>query len=144
MAFRKGVFEKYGGFRTDLGASPNREIPKCNEDTEFGRRLLAAGEHLRYEPSAVVLHCVTEERLRKDYFLTAYFDYGRASVREIGKRCDIWGIPRRYISIAKIIGTVGVRRTLRWILAMNPQRRFFNKAQVWKTAGEIVEIYRQR
>jgi glucosyl-dolichyl phosphate glucuronosyltransferase len=36
MAFRKKMFEKYGGFRTDLGPSPNRKIPRLFEDTEFG------------------------------------------------------------------------------------------------------------
>ena len=39
MAFRKEMFEKYGGFRTDLGPRPGSEIR--NEDTEFGRRLLS-------------------------------------------------------------------------------------------------------
>ena len=48
MAFRKEVFEKYGGFRTDLGRSGNNLI--SNEDTEFGRRLFSAGLRLRYEP----------------------------------------------------------------------------------------------
>ncbi len=46
MAFRRRMFEKYGLFRTDLGPSPNREIPRPNEDTEFGRRLIAAEERL--------------------------------------------------------------------------------------------------
>src|SRR5580692_4642153 len=63
MAFRKSVFEKFGGFRTDLGPRPGSEIR--NEDTEFGQRLLSAGERLRYEPSAVVYHSVPEERLRQ-------------------------------------------------------------------------------
>src|SRR5208337_1699634 len=34
MAFRKRMFEKYGGFRTDLGPSPDPRIPRPNEDTE--------------------------------------------------------------------------------------------------------------
>ena len=54
MAFQKKVFEKHGGFRLDLGPRPGSELR--NEDTEFGRRLLAAGERLRYEPSATVYH----------------------------------------------------------------------------------------
>ena len=68
MAFHKKMFEKYGLFRTDLGPSPNREIPRPNEDTEFGRRLIAAGERLYYEPSAVVHHPVPQERLKREYF----------------------------------------------------------------------------
>jgi hypothetical protein len=44
MAYRKKMFDKYGGFRTDLGPSPNPEIPHFFEDAEFGSRVLAAGE----------------------------------------------------------------------------------------------------
>ena len=54
LAFRREVFEKYGGFRTDLGRFPDSMIG--GEDVEFGGRLLAAGLRLRYEPSAVVYH----------------------------------------------------------------------------------------
>ena len=46
MAFHRRVFEKYGTFRTDLGPGLNGKI-RNNEDTEFGRRLLAAGERLK-------------------------------------------------------------------------------------------------
>ena len=60
MAFRKAVFAKYGGFRTNLGPSPGRDI-QHSEDAEFGNRLLAAGEHLWYEPSAIVYHPVARE-----------------------------------------------------------------------------------
>jgi len=141
MAFRREMFEKYGGFRTDLGPRPGSEIR--NEDTEFGKRLLGAGERLRYEPSAIVYHSIPEDRIRKDYCLAWYFDYGRAAIREVGRRPDICGIPRRYISILKIIGTVLTRRTLRWMLTLNPQRRFFHKCWVWVTAGQILEIHRQ-
>ncbi len=63
MAFQKAMFAKYGGFRTDLGPQPGSEIR--NEDTEFGRRLLGAGEQLWYEPSAVVYHPVPQNRLQK-------------------------------------------------------------------------------
>lgn len=143
MAFRKTMFEKYGGFRTDLGPSPNAEIPRPNEDTEFGRRLMAAGERLRYEPSAVVYHPVPKNRIRKDYFLTWWFDYGRARVREIGRRPDIGGIPRPYLTMLKAGTLLAAVRTLRWMLALDPKWRFYYKCWVWKTAGEITEIYRQ-
>src|SRR5712664_1316562 len=48
MAFRKAVFEKYGGFRSDLGPRAGSQDPQKSEDAEFGRRLLLAGERLRY------------------------------------------------------------------------------------------------
>jgi glycosyltransferase involved in cell wall biosynthesis len=141
MAFQKKMFGKYGGFRTDLGPSPGSEIR--NEDTEFGRRLLAAGERLRYEPSAIVYHPVYEERLKKEYFRAFWFDLGRATIREAGKRPDIWSIPRHYLTMLKAVTLLGPARTLRWMFASNPKLRFYHKCWVWKTGGEIVEIYRQ-
>src|SRR4029453_17645691 len=66
MAFRASVFKTHVGFRTDLGPCPGSEIR--SEDTEFGNRLLAAGERLWYQPSAVVYHAVPANRVQKRYF----------------------------------------------------------------------------
>jgi glycosyltransferase involved in cell wall biosynthesis len=141
MAFRHEMFEKHGCFRTDLGPRPGCAIR--NEDTEFGRRLLRAGERLQYEPSAIVYHVVPQHRLNKKYFLDWWFEYGRAEICELGRKPDVWGIPRRYPSIVKLIATVLLVRSVRWLLSVNPQRRFFWKTRIWTAAGQIVEIYRQ-
>jgi glucosyl-dolichyl phosphate glucuronosyltransferase len=140
MAFRKTMFEKHGCFRTDMGPCPGSEIR--NEDTEFGRRLMAAGEHLRYEPSAIVYHEVPENRLTRQYFLAFWFDHGRAQVREVGQRADILGIPRHYLTMLKLVTVLAPARTLRWMVAFNRRWRFYRKGWVWMTAGEIVETYR--
>jgi len=136
MAFRKSLFEKYGGFRTDLGPCPGSLIR--GEDTEFGRRLMLAGERLRYEPSAVVYHPVPKERIQKQYFQTWWFDKGRADIREFGIRLNtkyyFRGIPLylfRNLAVA----------TLRWMVAVGPVR-FSCKLQVWSKLGEIVECHR--
>lgn len=142
MAYRKKLFEKYGLFRTDLGPSPNRKTPRPNEDTEFGRRLMAAGERLRYEPSAVVYHPLLESRVKKEYFLAWWFDYGRAQIRERGKGAPVWGVPRHYLSIPKMIALNLSAYAWRWIWTMNPKRRFIFKCRVWNMAGQIVETYR--
>ena len=138
MAFRKSAFQKHGGFRIDLGPTPNSQIR--NEDTEFGRRLLAAGERLRYEPSAVVYHPIPDGRITQEYFFDWWFDYGRALIRERGDRPDVYGIPLDYLSLfrrsAEIPGLL-----LRWIFAIDPQKRFRNKCLAWKGAGQIVEVY---
>jgi glycosyltransferase involved in cell wall biosynthesis len=139
MAFRKEVFEKYGGFRTDLGPRPGCEIR--NEDTEFGRRLMAAGERLRYEPSAVVYHDVSEERVKKDYFLGWWFDYGTSRIRETGMRPAMWGIPRHYFRILKTVG-YALPFVLGWTVALDPKWRFYCKCRTWYAAGQAVEIYR--
>ena len=139
MAFRRVMFEKHGGFRTDLGPNTANEIR--GEDTEFGRRLMSAGERLRYEPLAIVYHSVPEKRLRKEYFLNWYFDFGRGLVREWGRGPDIWGIPRPYFGILKKIPTSMAAYGLRWMLSLKPQQRFFYKVMVWWQAGQIAEMY---
>lgn len=137
MAFRREIFERYGGFRTELGPRPGSEIR--GEDTEFGRRLLAAGEHLRYEPAAVVYHPVPQNRLRQQYFLTWWFDRARADVLAFGNGNDSqWraaGIPL-HLFRRLVMGT------LRWMVAVEPSRRFSRKLSVWSLTGQIVESYR--
>jgi len=140
MAFRKAAFAKYGGFRTDLGRNPDDKIG--NEDTEFGRRLMAAGERLRYEPSAIVYHHVVPARMTQEYFLSWWFDYGRAMIRERGDRPDVYGVPRNYFALLRRAAEIpGI--TLRWMFATHQQQRFRNKCFVWNQAGEIMEIYRR-
>lgn len=141
MAFRKEMFRKYGGFRLDLGPSPGSEIR--NEDTEFGRRLIAGGERLRYEPSAIVYHPIPRNRIQEDYFLAWWFDYGRARVRESECGPDIFGISRRCFTFFKLIGTSLPIRILEWTVTLNPKRRFFRKCWLWATAGQIAETHRQ-
>lgn len=139
MAFNKGVFAKYGGFRTDLGPQPGNEIRW--EDTEFGLRLSAAGAQVGYEPSAVVYHPVPEKRLTKVYFLTWWFDFGSATVRAVSARYSIWGLGP-YLRVAKLASRL-TGRTLQWVLALGPGRRFYYKVRAWETAGALVESYRQ-
>jgi glucosyl-dolichyl phosphate glucuronosyltransferase len=141
MAFCREAFEKYGGFRTDLGPRPGSEIRR--EDTEFGQRLLARGERLRYEPEAVVYHPVPESRVKKSFFLRWYFDYGRAMVREWECGPNILGISRRCFTFFRFIGTYLPVAILRWMVTLNPRRRFFRKCRVWTIAGQTVEIHRQ-
>jgi len=138
MAFRKAMFEKYGAFRTDLDRCGTDLL--SNGDTEFGRRLLDAGERLRYEPSAVIYHPVVESRLRKKYFLAWWCGKGRSDIREFGippgAEC-CWGIPLYMFRRL-------ARWTLCWMVAVEPSRRFSCKRKVWGLVGQIVESYRQR
>ncbi len=133
MAFRKEMFARYGNFRTDLGPFPNNKIGF--EDTEFGRRLMAAGERLRYIPTAVVYHEVPGYRVRKEFLLTWWFDFGRGSVRETGKRPGTW-------EILKILGRTFLT-SLQWLLSFDSQRRFYRKCRIWYAAGKIAEVFQQ-
>lgn len=138
MAFKKAIIEKYGGFRSDLGPRPGSQLR--GEDTEFGRRLLEAGEQLWYAPSAVVHHPVTRDRVKQQYFLAWWFDKGRANVLE-------FGVPENTRWIVASVPLFKFRRlanwALRWLVAIEPSQRFSCKLKVWMLAGEIAESYRQ-
>ncbi len=138
MAFRKEVFEKHGGFRTDLGPRPGSQIR--GEDTELGQRLLDAGERLRYEPSAVVHHPVAEERLRKAYFRAWWFDKGRSRVRDSGAP---GGAGHRVAGIPLSLLRGVVSCSLRWAGATGRARRFHRETVFWAKLGELVESRRQ-
>jgi glycosyltransferase involved in cell wall biosynthesis len=138
MAFRKAMFEKYGGFQTQLGQRPSDH---SQEDTEFGYRLMAAGERLVYEPSAVVRRPTMLGRLDKQDFLRWWFNRGQSKVQNWGKRRRIFGIPRHCVSIANRIVRLLPMATLRWVRALNPAVRFKRKCQVWMLAGETVESF---
>jgi glycosyltransferase involved in cell wall biosynthesis len=137
MAFRREMFEKYGGFRTDLGPNPYNMIR--GEDTEFGGRLLAAGEQLRYEPDAVIYHPASVDRLRKSYFLGWWLAKGRSDIREFGIRPNtryrFCGVPL-YL-LRNLIGC-----TLRWMLAIRPEDRFLKRRTVWYKIGQLYESCR--
>jgi glycosyltransferase involved in cell wall biosynthesis len=138
MAFRKEVFEKYGGFRTDLGRIGKSMI--SNEDTEFGRRVMAAGLRLRYEPSALTYHPVEESRLKKQYFLEWWYYKGRSDVRELGNLRGsmlILGIPLRLFRAFPWA-------IMRWMVSVEPSQRFGRKIEVWNCAGQISESYLRR
>ena len=136
MAFRREVFSKYGDFRTDLGPQPGSQIR--NEDTEFGTRVLRAGERLWYEPSAVVFHSVPGKRVCREYFLAWWFDKARADIREQGipqdARWYLAGVPL-YLYRRLCVWT------LKWIFGLGIKRRFSCKLKAWSAVGLIKECH---
>ena len=138
MAFRRQMFEKYGGFRTDLG--PRAAKYGTNEDSEFGDRLLSAGERLRYEPSALVYHPVPANRIEKQYFLRWWFHKGQGGIRQYGVRPGT----RYYVSgIPLYLFRNFAVWTIKWMVGIDPARRFSSKLNVWTKVGEILECYRR-
>jgi hypothetical protein len=101
--------------------------------------LLDAGERLRYEPSAVVFHEIPERRLQQKYFLDWWFDKARADIRASGvPAVTTWRLGR----IALVLFRRLAVWTLRWMVAVEPSRRFSCKLKVWSVAGQIVECHR--
>ncbi len=138
-AYRKVMFEKHGGFRNDLGPHADSQDPQKSEDSEFGVRLLAAGEKFRYEASAVLYHSVPRDRIQKKYFQAWWFDKARADIRAFGSPRDtqwyVAGIPAYFFRRILVW-------TLRWFAAFDPSVRFECKLKVWGIAGSILECYR--
>ena len=135
MAFRKEAFERYGGFRTNLGRSGSNL--QGREDVEFGNRLLEAGERLRYEPDAVIHHPVFEQRLTKSYVLRWWYWYGRSEISETGAPESKWsiaGIPLYY-----------VHRLARWalesLITFKPSKRFSCQLRAAYIVGLASECY---
>jgi glucosyl-dolichyl phosphate glucuronosyltransferase len=139
MAFRKEAFEKFGTFRTDLGPCVGSEIR--GEDTEFCWRLMNAGLPLIYVPDAVVYHDVPKSRLQKRYFLTWYFDYGRAFIRKRRHRPGVWIIPRQFLGIANHLLILVPKKAIEWLFTFDVKERFFAMTQVWMLAGQAAELY---
>lgn len=138
MAFRREMFLKHGLFRTELGPLPGSDI-RHNEDSEFGSRLLAAGEHFWYEPSALVYHAVPEQRRQKEYFLAWWHDKTRADIRQDGipvdLRKNIAGVP------LLLVGRICLWY-FRWMLAFDRVHKFSCKLTVWRIAAMIRECRR--
>jgi GT2 family glycosyltransferase len=66
-AVRRADFERAGGFRPGLDRIGRSLV--SNGDTEFFRRLRAAGGRLRYVPEASVIHRIPPGRMTVQYFL---------------------------------------------------------------------------
>ncbi len=136
MAFCREEFEKYGGFRTDLGPRPGSEIRR--EDIEFAQRLLTAGEQLRYEPSAIVYHPVPDCRMKKRFSLRWWFWYGHSEVAEFGSpptaRWLLGGVP---LYLFRRLA----RWTLQWLVSIGASRRFSCRRNVWYIAGTALGCY---
>jgi glycosyltransferase involved in cell wall biosynthesis len=133
FAFKKGVFTKYGAFRTDLGPTVGSEIR--GEDSELCRRLIKAGETLIYSPSAIVYHPVEHRRTEKRYFQAWYLGRGRASIREAGVPKDAV----RYFGVPRYMFLPFLGNLLRWVLGASPKLRFYYKLQLYEIWGQMLE-----
>jgi glucosyl-dolichyl phosphate glucuronosyltransferase len=138
MAFRKTAFERFGLFRTDLDPSGSGGL--LGGDTEFGKRLLHLGEKIAYSPKAVVFHPVQRQRITKSYFLRYHFRVGRTDIRLEGWPSGAvfyFGVPRyMFRMLAEQSGT--------WLLTFGGRKRFYFKAQVYRSIGQIVEAHKLR
>ena len=76
MSFRKSVFEKVGYFRSDVGRFGKKLL--AGEEPELSKRISEKmlGSKIVYEPSAVVFHRVSRDRLGFRYLFERSFYEG--------------------------------------------------------------------
>ncbi|MGB0103083.1 MAG: glycosyltransferase [Candidatus Sulfotelmatobacter sp.] len=136
-AFRKEIFVKYGLFRLDLGVRGSKHTITC-DDTEFGSRLIDAGEKIVYDPGAVIYHPVDPERTTKKYFLSWYYYNGVSLTRTAGlppiQGTFYFGVPRW---LFRELGA----NLCKWLFSFNG-RRFQHRLHTYRSVGNIVESYR--
>jgi glycosyltransferase involved in cell wall biosynthesis len=85
MGLRREAALEVGGFRTDLGWSPEgRRIG--GEDTDLMKRMSKAYGRILYLPGAVVRHRLSAAHLTEQYYREWHIAYGRASVLMRGRR----------------------------------------------------------
>jgi glucosyl-dolichyl phosphate glucuronosyltransferase len=99
-AVRRSEFDRLQGFRPGLDRIADSLV--SNGDTEFFRRLRAAGGRLRYEPGASVLHCVPADRLTVEYFAKRHYAQGVSDelLLTIGGEPASW---RRRLQLARSV-----------------------------------------
>ena len=116
-AVRRSDFERLGGFIVGLDRIGRSLV--SNGDTEFFRRLRAAGGSMRYEPEASVVHCVPAERLTVGFFTRRYYAQGisdellRAVEGRNGGLAHRWKLTRNLGSCARMLSSDALRRRRR-------------------------------
>lgn len=137
-SFRKGVFDRIGLFREDLG--PRADEGFGGEDDEIFRRLLAAGLTAVYLPTAVVRHYVPAARCEKAYHRRRAWRGSRDHLallkHEAAARPDLprlAGVPRYVFRIN--LGYIG--SYLKERVRGNRARAFFYELKLIRLAGLV-------
>lgn len=79
MALSRRIIERVGGFDTRMGRKgegTRREELFKGEETDYFRRVAAAGGKLVYAPQATVHHKILPHQLKKKFFRTIHFNAG--------------------------------------------------------------------
>ena len=78
MAFKRTIFEEFGGFDTALGH--RGRMPYGLEETAFVNGLLKSGRVIAFDPEIRVSHRITPRRMRRSFFVRRVFCHEAASV----------------------------------------------------------------
>jgi len=123
MAYRHAAMLRMGTFREELGMKGN--MLGGHEETEYMRRLLAAGSKGLYVPGMLIHHRNRTERITEGYVLRWFAGAGRCHVRAGDIKpaaATLFGAPR-YLWRKLIVNTLPYiarrfdRNDRRWILS---------------------------
>ena len=73
---RKEVALALGGFRPDWGRNPLSHVMISQDDFDFGRRLVASGKRVVYEPRCAIHHRLSSEKLARHYLRRRFYGDG--------------------------------------------------------------------
>ena len=136
MAFRREAFAKHGLFRTDLGRKG--DVLLSGEETEMFLRIMNGGGKVMYAPKAIVHHPVAEERIRKSYFRSWYYNSGKEQARTETIPLE-WV---RYFGVPKYFFKVLAQHGWRSLFGGDVKLRFYHNLQMYKVAGRMSESRR--
>ncbi len=125
LAIHVDVFQKVGGFSTELG--PKGHDLAGSEDSDLVLRAMAAGEKVRYLPDMLQYHYVDLERLRLSYLMRKAYQRSRTLVRVRG---GANGVPRY---LWKKLALYGVNA----LFSLRGDRRRFYLVRLSSVGGEI-------
>lgn len=77
MIFKKEILQEFDGFSVNLGMKGNKQA--YGEESDLIERLKDAGKKIYYDQKLSVLHLVPEHKLNPIFFLSFYYNTGKAA-----------------------------------------------------------------
>jgi glycosyltransferase involved in cell wall biosynthesis len=145
FAFPKWVFDRLGGFDTELDR--RGALLFGGGDAEMVRRVRAAGFEAWFAPGASVLHQIPAGRLTLRYALRHAFDSARSRVvdkariqRNAGRSALPFLLSRAAGSVCKLAWFLAAAGVLAVVLRGGPAKRALVRA--WRCCGYLCQIAR--
>ena len=141
MAFHRWAFDKYGGFRTDIGRIGN--VLLSGAEVEFCKRLMKNGEKIIYQADSKMLHPVDPVRVSKNYFRKWYFFKGKSMPSR--REDQLPGVT--YFNVPKYIFRQLVENLAGWLtstITFRREKAFYYQLQICYFAGQVNEYFKRR
>jgi glycosyltransferase involved in cell wall biosynthesis len=145
MAFKRTIFEQFGGFDTALGHRGH--MPYGQEETAFVNELLKSGRAIAFDPEIRVSHRITRRRMRRSFFVRRVFCHEAASawLEPAGAPSGVtmlFGVERwRYRSLIGALARTAWRQATHQPTALEAQLDLARDAgSIW---GQLVRRHRR-